>query len=58
MPSPRLNLGVLYQNGRGVAQDNAEAAPWFQKEADHANAEAQDNLRILRTRFTGAGPRR
>ena len=38
------NLGVLYRDGRGVAQNYAEAAKWFRKAADQGNAQAQTNL--------------
>lgn len=33
-----------YQNGIGVAKDNAEAVRWYKKAADKGNANAQDNL--------------
>jgi len=38
------DLGLMYQNGEGVPQDDVKAAEWFQKAADQANAEAQTNL--------------
>jgi TPR repeat protein len=41
------NLGALYDNGLGVAQDYAEAAKWFRKAADQGSAVAQNNLAIL-----------
>ena len=28
------NLGFMYQNGQGVAQDYAEAVKWYRKAAD------------------------
>ena len=34
-------LGLLYANGRGVPQDDAAAANWYQKAADQGNADAQ-----------------
>lgn len=39
-----VNLGILYENGRGVAQDFAKAREWFQKAADAGNAEGMLNL--------------
>lgn len=41
------NLGFLYQNGEGVLQDLAEAADWYRKAADQADATAQNNLGLL-----------
>jgi uncharacterized protein len=35
------NLGVLYRDGRGVAQDNTEAVMWFRKAADQGDAVAE-----------------
>src|SRR5262245_57484853 len=40
-------LGLAYRNGRGVPQDYALAAEWFQKAADKGNAAAQRNLGML-----------
>jgi len=39
-----LNLGWLYQNGWGVAQDYDKACKWYQKAADAGNAPAMNNL--------------
>ena len=41
------NLGVLYQNGQGVAQNYVEAARRYRKAADQGNADAQFNLGAL-----------
>ena len=38
------NLGVMYENGEGVAQDYKEAVRWFKLAAEQGNAKAQDNL--------------
>jgi TPR repeat protein len=37
-------FGVMYANGRGVAQDYAEAVRWFRKAAEQGHADAQFNL--------------
>src|SRR5712671_6597991 len=37
-------LGFMYQNGRGVPQDDAAAVSWYRKAADQGNANAQVNL--------------
>jgi len=38
------NLGILYLEGKGVHQDNAEALLWFQKGADAGDSSAQTNF--------------
>ena len=40
----QYNLGVIYQNGQGVAQDYSQARAWYQKAADQGYAAAQENL--------------
>ncbi len=40
----QYNLGVLYAEGRGVPQDDAEAARWFRLAAEQGLADAQANL--------------
>ena len=37
----RLQLGDLYEEGKGVPQDFAEAMVWYRKDADQGNAKAQ-----------------
>jgi TPR repeat protein len=34
------NIGVLYDNGQGVAQDYAQAMQWYQKAAAEGNTNA------------------
>ena len=41
------NLGVLYDNGRGVPQDYVKARGWYEKAAAQGNAWAQHNLGVL-----------
>ena len=38
------HLGVIYSNGQGVAQDDAEALKWFRKAAEQGHVKAQKNL--------------
>jgi TPR repeat protein len=38
------HLGVAYELGHGVPQDNAIAVVWYRKAADQGNAMAQTNL--------------
>ncbi len=46
-------LGMLYRDGRGVPQDDAEAAAWFRKAAEKGNAKAMTNLALMY--FKGRG---
>ena len=41
------NLGSIYADGKGVAQDSAEAVKWFQLSADQGLVEAQFKLGVL-----------
>jgi hypothetical protein len=41
------NLGVMYEDGRGIARDFAQAALWYRKAADQGYAPAQDNLGLM-----------
>jgi TPR repeat protein len=41
------NLGVMYENGDGVPQDDAEAVNWFRLAAEQGLADAQSNLGIM-----------
>jgi uncharacterized protein len=40
----QTNLGVMFENGRGVEKDPAQAAQWYRRAADKGNAQAQFNL--------------
>jgi TPR repeat protein len=40
----QCSLGVMYDNGNGVAQDYAEAAKWYSKAAARGNANGQYSL--------------
>ena len=46
-------LGGMYQFGRGVAEDDAEAVRWFRRAADQGHAFAQFNLATMSA--TGEG---
>src|SRR5262249_57258699 len=41
------NLGIIYENGYGVAQDYAEAHKWYKKAADKGDARAMRELGVL-----------
>jgi TPR repeat protein len=42
----QFNLGVMYDNGQGVAKDDVEAAKWYRKAAEQGIAIAQINLGV------------
>ena len=31
----QYNLALMYKNGEGIAEDNVEAAKWYQRAAEH-----------------------
>ena len=43
----QYNLGVMYDNGEGVTQDDAEAVKWYRRAAEQGNAFAQHNLGVM-----------
>jgi len=45
--SAQYNLGWMYAQGRGVAQDHAEAVRWYRLAAEQGVAGAQDNLGLM-----------
>ena len=40
----QFKLGVMYDEGNGVAQNTAKAFEWYQKAAEQGNASAQFNI--------------
>ncbi|MCY2935316.1 MAG: tetratricopeptide repeat protein, partial [Planctomycetota bacterium] len=50
----QFNLGLMYYNGRGVPQDNTEAAKWYRKAAEQGHANAQCNLGLMYKNGQGA----
>jgi len=49
----QYNLGVLYEKGQGVPQDNAEAVRWWRLAAEQGVALAQANLGVMYYRGQG-----
>ena len=43
-PRGQNGLGWMYENGRGVREDDAEAVRWYQRAAEQGYARAQNNL--------------
>ncbi|MGB0132251.1 tetratricopeptide repeat protein, partial [Dokdonella sp.] len=43
----QFNLGLMYEQGMGIAKNEKEAAYWYQKAGELGNANAQFNLGVL-----------
>ena len=43
-------LGLCYQNGTGVAEDEKEAVKWYTKSAEQGYAEAKEALEKLKSK--------
>ncbi len=43
----QFNLGMMYNNGQGVAQDYKEAVSWYRKAATQGDVNAQSNLGVM-----------
>jgi len=43
----QFNLGVMYRNGEGVPENDAEAVKWYRKAADQGDAQSQGNLGFM-----------
>ncbi len=50
----QYNLGVAYNEGKGVPQDFGQAAVWFRKAAEQGIVQAQNNLGFLYKQGQGA----
>ena len=47
------NLGLMYDTGRGVAQNDAEAIKWYRMAAEQGYGPAQSNLGVKYARGQG-----
>ena len=54
----QFNLGVLYDEGRGVAIDRSEALKWWRKAAAQGHRRAQHNIALLLIAEDSADPAR
>ncbi len=43
----QTNLGLMYDNGQGVTQDDKEAVKWYRLAAEQGDADAQFNLGVM-----------
>ena len=51
--STQFNLGVMYEDGRGVKQDDVEAVKWYRQAAEQGEAKAQFNLGVMYAKGQG-----
>ena len=49
----QFSLGVMYEKGEGVAQDNKAAVKWYTLAAEQGLADAQFNLGVMYVNGTG-----
>lgn len=49
----QYNLGLMYAQGQGVAQDYQQAKAWWQKAANQGDAKAQYNLGVIYAKGRG-----
>ena len=47
MAAAQFNLALMYDNGEGVPENDAEAVKWYRKAADQGHSGAQFNLAIM-----------
>ena len=50
------NLGVMYDNGTGVPENDTEAVKWFRLATAQGHARAQHNLGLMYANGTGVPP--
>ena len=46
-PQAQNNLGILYEHGEGVPEDDVQAAHWYRLAAEQGLALAQSNLGLM-----------
>ena len=49
----QFNLGLLYDDGQGVAEDDKEAVKWYRLAAEQGDAKGQHNLALMYDEGTG-----
>jgi TPR repeat protein len=50
----QYNLGVMYANGTGVAEDYVQAVYWYRKAVDQGHVNAQNSMYNLGAKSRGA----
>ena len=53
MAAAQNNLALMYDNGEGVPENDAEAVKWYRKAADQGYADAQSNLGLMYAKGEG-----
>ncbi len=43
----QFNLGLMYENGRGVTENTVQAVKWYRLAADKGHAQAQNTLGVM-----------
>ena len=51
--SAQLLLGLMYEVGQGVPQDDAEAVKWYRLAAEQGHTQAQTNLGVMYAKGEG-----
>ena len=49
----QYNLGLMYDEGEGVPENDAEAVGWYRKAAEQGYAKAQNNLGLMYAKGEG-----
>ena len=49
----QYNLGLMYDKGQGLPQDDREALKWYRKAAEQGHARAQGNLGLIYAKGRG-----
>jgi TPR repeat protein len=52
----QFRLGLIYREGKGVAQDDKQATDWLNKAAEQGHVEAQENLGLSYAKGLGVEP--
>ena len=50
----QFNLGIMYDSGEGVPEDDAKAVHWWRKAAKQGDSGAQNNLGIMYAKGEGS----
>ncbi len=54
-PTAQINLGVMFEDGKGVPQDYTHAVKWYKLAAEQGDPRAQINLGLMYAKGTGVG---
>ena len=54
-PDAQYNIGTMYQDGRGLAQDYVQALTWYRRAAEKGFATAQNMIGVMYSNSLGVG---